>query len=410
MDKGGIDVSPVFEYQARNRQGEKVNGTLEVENSNTVARQLKEQGYFVTSINEKHQRKDLGEYFKLSQRVKTSDLAIFSQQFSAMINAGISLVDSLNIMQDQTENTKLKEVLVAVQEDVETGLGLSETMMKYPNVFPDLYCQMVKAGETGGILDRVLIQLAEHYEKQEEINGKLKSALYYPITILCMAVVVVIFLIAKVVPQFVSMFDNLGGQLPLPTRILMGTSDFMQNYWWAIIIGLVVIFLVLYSYKKTPKGEYLFDKLLLKLPMIGKMMKKVLISRFASTLSILLTSGVDLLSALTVVEDVLGNKVYGRLMTEARGQVREGINFSKPLAEAKEFPPMVVQMVRVGEETGTLDEMLLKITSFYDREVETSVEGTISMIEPVMIVFLAIIVGFIVISIVMPMFDMFQYF
>lgn len=403
-------MAPVFEYEAKNREGEKISGTLEVEDASLVVKQLREKGYFVTSLNQKTNKKDTGGYFSFSKRVKISDLAIFSQQFAAMIDAGISLVDALEILRGQTDHPRLKEVIIAIQEDVEAGSGLSEAMLKYPDVFPDLYCQMIRAGETGGILDKVLNQLAEHYERQDEINGKIKSALYYPVTILLVAIVVIIFLITNVVPQFISIFSSIGGVLPLPTRILLSVSDFLQHYWWAIIIGITAIILILYNYKKTPRGEYWFDKLILKVPVIGKMMKKIFLSRLTNTLAILLDSGVDLLSALTVVEDVIGNQVFARILTEARAQVREGVTLSQPLSETKVFPSMVVQMIKVGEEAGSLEQMLKKISDFYEREVEANVEGTISLIEPVMIICLAIVVGFIVISIVMPMFEMFQYF
>lgn len=403
-------MAPVFEYEAKNREGEKISGTLEVEDASLVVKQLREKGYFVTSLNQKTKKKDTGGYFSFSKRVKISDLAIFSQQFAAMIDAGISLVDALEILRGQIAHPRLKEVIIGIQEDVETGSGLSEAMLKYPDVFPELYCQMVRAGETGGILDKVLNQLAEHYERQNEINGKIKSALYYPFTILLVAIVVIIFLITNVVPQFISIFSSIGGALPLPTRILLSVSDFLQHYWWAIIIGITAIILILYNYKKTPRGEYWFDKLILKVPVIGKMMKKIFLSRLTNTLAILLDSGVDLLSALTVVEDVIGNQVFARILTEARAQVREGVTLSQPLSETKVFPSMVVQMIKVGEEAGSLEQMLKKISDFYEREVEANVEGTISLIEPVMIICLAIVVGFIVISIVMPMFEMFQYF
>lgn len=403
-------MPPVYEYEAVSRGGERISGRIEAERSSTVARQLKESGFYITSIKEVQEKKELGNLFQSTGRVKTRDLTIFSHQFAAMIDAGISLIDALNILYEETEHPKLKEVIRQIQEDIETGSGLSDAMAKHPKVFPELYCQLVRAGETGGVLNTVLNQLAEHYERQDEINGKVKSALYYPITILVVAVLVVIFLVVKIVPTFVGMFASFGSDLPLPTRILIGLSDFLQRYWWVLFLivgGLVTAF---YAYRKTPDGEYQLDKLLLKIPVIGNMMRKVFLSRFASTLAILLGSGVDLITSLSIVEDVVGNKVYANALVEARGQVREGISFSRPLADSPEFPSMVVQMVKIGEESGNLEMMLRKISTFYDREVENAVEGSISLIEPVMIVFLAGVVGFIVISIVLPMFEMFQQF
>ncbi len=403
-------MSPVFEYEAMNTSGEKISGRLEVDRSSMVARQLKENGYYVTDIKEAKQKQDVGEFFKNTGRVKTKDLTVFSHMFASMIDAGISLVECLNIIQEETEHPKLKEVLRGVQEDIETGTSLSESLMRYPKVFPTLYCQLVKAGETGGVLDKVLNQLADHYERQDEINGKVKAALYYPIVILSVAILIVIFLMVVVVPTFVNMFSEMGGTLPLPTRILLGISTFLTQFWWIIIIVIASLISFFYIYKRSPKGQYQLDKLILKVPAVGTMMTKVLISRFSSTLSILLSSGVDLLSSLNIVEEVVGNKVYSEMLIDTRGQIREGISFARPLADSPLFPGMVVQMVKIGEESGNLEKMLSKITTFYNREVESAVESTIALIEPVMIIFLAVIVGFIVISIMMPMFSMLSLF
>jgi len=403
-------MAPIYEYEAMSRGGERVAGRIEADRSNIAAKQLKESGYYVTSIKEVQEKKDLGSVLKASGRVKTKDLTIFSHQFAAMIDAGISLVNAFNILYEEAEHPKLKEVIREIQEDIETGSSLSDAMSRHPKVFPELYCQLVRAGETGGVLNTVLNQLAAHYDKQEEINGKVKSALYYPITILVIAVFVVIFLVVKIVPTFVGMFNSSGAALPLPTRILLGASDFLQTYWWALLLGIGGLLAIFYSYRQTPSGELQLDKLILKIPVIGNMMQKVILSRFSSTLAILLGSGVDLISSLNIVEDVVGNKVYANALVEARGQVREGVSFSRPLANMPIFPSILVQMVKIGEESGNLEMMLNKVSNFYDREVGNAVEASISLIEPLMIVFLAGVVGFIVISIVLPMFEMFQQF
>lgn len=403
-------MAPIYEYEAMSRGGERVAGRIEADRSNIAAKQLKESGYYVTSIKEVQEKKDLGSVLKASGRVKTKDLTIFSHQFAAMIDAGISLVDAFNILYEEAEHPKLKEVIREIQEDIETGSSLSDAMSRHPKVFPELYCQLVRAGETGGVLNTVLNQLAAHYDKQEEINGKVKSALYYPITILVIAVFVVIFLVVKIVPTFVGMFNSFGAALPLPTRILLGASDFLQTYWWALLLGIGGLLAIFYSYRQTPSGELQLDKLILKIPVIGNMMQKVILSRFSSTLAILLGSGVDLISSLNIVEDVVGNKVYANALVEARGQVREGVSFSRLLANMPIFPSILVQMVKIGEESGNLEMMLNKVSNFYDREVGNAVEASISLIEPLMIVFLAGVVGFIVISIVLPMFEMFQQF
>ncbi|MCG8515776.1 MAG: type II secretion system F family protein [Halanaerobiales bacterium] len=403
-------MSPLFDYEARNKNGVKTSGILEADDPTQLAKQLRAKGFYVTAVHKKKEKKGLAERFSFSRGIKTDDLAVFSQQFSAMIDAGISLVEALNILQEQTDHPKLKTVINEVQDDVSAGSGLSEAMKKHDDVFPELYCQLVRAGEAGGVLDQVLKQLSEHYERQAEINSKVRSALYYPVTILIVAVAVVIFLVTNVVPTFIGIFTSTGGTLPLPTVILLAVSAFIRSFWWLLLLGAAGLVYAIYTFKKSRSGKALFDRLILKLPVLGKMLKKVYLGRFASTLNILLGSGVDLLSALTIVEDVLNNQLFAQVLTAARGQVREGVVFSQPLGESGLFPGMVVQMIRVGEEAGSLEKMLHKIANFYDREVEASVESTISLIEPLMIVFLAVIVGFIVIAVVMPMFDMFQYF
>lgn len=397
-----------FKYKARKHDGQKLTGTIEAENSEQVVKQLKNRGYYITSLEKKKKNLDLSQYFKFNKRVKISDLAVFSQQFAVMINAGVSLVESLEIMQKQIDHPRLAEVVKSVQEDVETGSSLAEALGNYPDVFPRLYRQLIRAGETGGVLDEVLNRLAEHYERQDELINKVKSALYYPLVVLLVAMAVVIFLVVNVVPTFVSMFSGLGAQLPLPTRMLLGTSTFIQNYWWLILSFILLLAYALYRFYKTSRGKYKMDSLLLKIPVIGNMFKKIYLARFSSTLAILLDSGVDLLSSLAIVEDVVGNSVYANNIVNSRIRVREGENLSETLEDKKTFPEMMVQMINVGEESGSLGEMLNKISEFYDREVRSAVDGTVSLIEPVLIVFLAVVIGFVAISIVTPMFDMFE--
>lgn len=399
-----------YKYVARSKQGEKITGTLEAGDSSVVAKTLKEQGYYIISINEDVQKKDIREYIKIPSRVTFKDLSVFSQQFASMIEAGISLVNALEIMEEQTDHSRLKEGLSQVREDVETGRSLGEAMAKHSKVFPDLYIQLIKAGEEGGVIGQVLNDLAAHYEKQDKLVGMIKSTLYYPITIVFVAVTVVVFLMAVVVPTFVAMFSGLGAQLPLPTRVLIGISSFMRVYWWLIFLGFLISVFLIIRFLRTTAGKVVFDRLLLRIPIIGKLLKKIYLSRFSSTLAMLLESGVDLLTSLKMVEDVIGNRVYANFITKVRSEVREGIVLSRPLEESKLFPPMVVQMINVGEETGSIEKMLDKISSFYDNEVENSVESVISMIEPIIIISLAGIVGFIVLSIILPMFEMLQHF
>ncbi|MDI3546759.1 MAG: type pilus assembly protein PilC [Halanaerobiales bacterium] len=402
-------MAPVFNYEAKDKHGKKIAGSITADEASKVASQLRKQGYYITSIEKgTESKRDIKDIIKFNNRVKTSDLAVFSQQFSVLINAGISLVDSLEIMQEQTENAKLKEVLARVQEDIEAGSSLSEAMLRYPKVFPEFYCQMIRAGEAGGMLDHVLVNLAGHYQRQNEIGQKVKSALYYPVIVLVVAIVIIVFLIISVLPNFVNIYAGFGAELPLLTRIFLEFGGFMQKYWWLVFGIIIAIILTLKRYSKTPSGKYKYDRIMLKLPVIGKIMQKIVISRFASTLSILLDSGVNLLESLAVVEEVVGNQVIAKVLIRARGRLREGTNISDPLAESGEFPKMVVQMLKVGEESGAIDEMLKKVAEFYDREVETAVEGIVSLIEPVLIIFLALIVGFIALAIILPVLNMYS--
>ena len=402
-------MAPVFEYEVRSQNGQKIEGTLEAGNESMLASNLRKKGYYILNIKRKGKGFSLSGINLFEKKVKLNDLAIFARQFSAMINSGISIIDALDILRDQIDHPKLNQVVIAVTEDIETGSDLSESLSNHPDVFPELFVQMVRAGETGGIIGDVLDRIANHYEKQDELQGKIKSALYYPITIMVIALLVVIFLLTNVVPTFVSMFSDFGAELPLPTRILIGTSSFMESYWW--LVGLIIIALIFLfrNYRKSPSGRLRTDAFILKIPQVGTMMQKIYLSRFSSTLSVLLSSGVDLLASLSIVEGVIGNKLYAQALTEARIKVREGSTLSEPLEKREEFPKLLVHMIKVGEESGAMSRMLDKVSMFYDREVDRSVEGVVSIIEPVIIVFLAIVVGFVVISIVMPMFDMYTY-
>ena len=402
-------MAPMFEYEVRSENGQKIEGTLEAENESMLAQNLRKKGYYILDIKRKREGFNLSNINIFEKKVKLNDLAVFARQFSAMINSGISIIDALDILRDQIDHPKLKEVVIAVTEDIETGSDLSESLSKHPDVFPELFVQMVKAGETGGIIGDVLDRIANHYEKQDELQGKVKSALYYPITIMVIALLVIVFLLTNVVPTFVSMFEGFGAQLPLPTRILLGISSFMQSYWWLLGLILIALFFFFRNYRNTPEGRLKTDRFLLKIPQIGTMLKKIYLSRFSSTLAVLLSSGVDLLAALSIVEGVVGNRVYAQALTDARIKVREGSTLSGPLSKRDEFPKLLVHMIKVGEESGAMSRMLDKVSMFYDREVDRSVEGVVSIIEPVIIVFLAIVVGFVVISIVMPMFDMYTY-
>ncbi|MFW5995913.1 MAG: type II secretion system F family protein [Halanaerobiaceae bacterium] len=398
-------MASTFEYTAKNKNGDSIKGILEADTPTQIVKTMEEKGFFVVSLKEQNKAKK--ELF--SPRVKTSDLAVFSQQFATLIEAGINLIDSLEILREQVNNKKLAEVIGIVHKDVESGTNLSEAMARHPHIFPNLFSEMIRTGETGGVLDRVLLQLADYFERQDEINGKVKSGMYYPAVILVIAIGVIFFLMVGVVPRFIEVFNTLGGVLPVPTRLLLAISSFVRNFWWAIILFFLSLVYGFNYYRKTKTGGELIDNLILKMPVLKNLLQKIYLSRISSTLAILLESGIDLLTSLEIIENIVGNTVYTRILNNSREQVREGVRFSSTINHNQFFPNMMVQMLKVGEESGNLEKMLKKISLYYDREVKIAINGSISLIEPALIILLAVVVGFIVISIILPMFDIYQY-
>ena len=408
-------MSPEFNYQARRKNGDLVGGELNAGGRDEVAKQLRERGMYVVAIEEKGAEKtgglfgnvDLEELKFWEHGFSIAELAYFSQQFSVLIAAGIPLVGSLGIMKDQVDKKHVKEMIGEVISDVEAGETLTEAFKKHPDYFPSLFIHLIKAGETGGVLDEVLAELVEYYRRRDKINKEVKSALYYPAAVLSVGLIAVLVLIGFVLPEITNMLIGLGGDLPLPTVILIGVTNFVNSYWWIMLIGIILLVLGIRSYSNTPKGKRNIDKLVLKVPVVGDLIMKITISRFASTLALLMKSGVNIMNALPVLEDVVGNEVYADILIETRARVREGINMSQPLAQSEEFPPMVIQMIKVGEETGNMEEMLNRLSDFYDVEVEAAIDGSISLIEPLLIVLLAIVVGGIVASVLLPLFGVY---
>ncbi|MFW5962367.1 MAG: type II secretion system F family protein [bacterium] len=399
-------MAPIYEYEAKNKDGKKRSGKLEAASPIDVANELRKEGFFITSIKEDIASKKKDIQIRFGKRVKINDIALFSQQFSVMINAGIPLINCLNILHNQTENEDFKKVIADLEENVKTGASLSEAMQRHPKIFPDIYCYMIQAGEAGGVLDKVLAELTKHYQKQNELNSQIKSAMYYPITILVATIGALFFLLAKVVPNFLSIFSEFDAELPMPTQMLLKLSNLMESYWWVILIFFGITGVIFYKYTNTPKGKYRFHSFILKSPLFGKMIRKIAISRFSSTLSVLLNSGVNLLLAIDIVENVVENQVIATVLEKAKIQLRGGTNLSIPLEESGEFPDMVVQMIKIGEETGQLDNMLTKISDFYEKETEIAIEGLVSLIEPLMIFFMAGAIGTIAVAIMLPMFDL----
>ena len=397
-----------FAYRARNRQGEILQDQIEAADTMSVASELRQQGLLVIDIKEKGvAQKDILEPFK---KVKLGDLVVFSRQFATMINAGLPIVRSLYILSEQTENPKLKEVVVQVRKDVEAGLALSESLEKHPKVFSRLYVEMVRAGEIGGILDGVLLRVADQLENDQELRRKVKSAMTYPTIVLILAVLAASFMLIFIVPVFATMFEDLGGTLPLPTRVAMGISDVLTSIFGVIIygslIGGVVFFL---RWKNTENGRKVWGRVSLKLPVkIGDVIQKVALARFARTLGTLSAAGVPILQAIEITASSSGNWVMENALLKSRDAIREGIPIYKPLEDEPVFPPMVTRMIAVGEETGDIDGMLTKIAEFYESEVDATVKALTSIIEPLMIVVVGGIVGGIIVAMYLPMFKIFE--
>lgn len=402
---------PVFVYEARDASGNRVKDTIEAANRKAATQRLQEQRLTIISLDEKAgggARGDVGAFFERFKKVNEQALTVFSRQFATMINAGLAMVRCLDILSEQTEDKKLQTTLDQVRRDVEAGQTLSAALARHPQVFSTLYISMVKAGEMGGVLDEVLERLAGFMEKDYSLKKKVKSALTYPVVILVMALGIVFFLVTYILPTFVELFKGMNLQLPLPTKILIAITEGARNP--VIVIPALILFVatlvLLGRYINTPVGRKQYDLLKLNVPVFGLLTKKVAISRFCRTLGTLLSSGVPIMQALEIVGKASGNEIIAMTVTKVRESIREGESIASPLGASGLFPPMVTQMVAVGEETGNLDAMLSKIADFYDTEVEYLLASLTSMLEPIMIVGMGGIVGFIVISVFLPLYQL----
>lgn len=396
----------MYNYKARNVSGQLLQGTIEADNEKALASKLSTQGLMLIKSEELKKKTAFKESMSRFKKVSLKSLSIFARQFSTMIDAGVSLVKCLDVLAQQTEDEKLRGILREVRKDVEDGSTLANAFNKHKQVFGELFINLVHAGEVGGVLDEVMQRLASFFESEQKIRSKVKSAMTYPAVILFIAVAVVIFLVAFVLPTFVTMFEGMEVTLPAPTRMLLWISGAMRSYWYLFIVGAIIFGVSFSRFIGTPTGKNLLDRFILKFPVFGPLIRKIAISRFARTLSTLLSSGVPVLQALDVVARAAGNNVVAEAILKARASIREGESIASPLSETEIFPPMVTQMISVGEETGNLDTMLGKIADFYDLEIETTVGALTSLLEPLLMVAMGFIVGFIVISMFLPLFNL----
>ncbi len=392
----------VFVYQGRSAVGAQ-RGEIEAADRMTAVGELRRRAILVTQINEKAAGKAA---VRIGSKVKDRDMAIFTRQFSTMIDAGLPLVQCLNILAEQSESKNLRDVTASIARSVEQGSTLAESLRKHPRTFDDLFTNMVEVGETGGILDVILQRLSGYIEKAAALKRKVKSAMVYPASIIAVAFLVIVFMLTFVIPTFAAMFKDMGADLPLPTRIVVGLSEFVRGYILLIIAGMVGCVFALRSYYRTENGKSTIDALILKVPIFGTIFRKVAVARFTRTLGTMVQSGVPILEGLRITASTSGNKVVEKAVLQCRTSVTEGKTLAEPLKLSGVFPPMVTQMISVGEQTGALDAMLAKIADFYDDEVDTAVNTLTSLLEPIMIVILGGIVGGLVVAMYLPIFKL----
>jgi type IV pilus assembly protein PilC len=395
---------PVFTFSGKDASGEKVSGERMAPNKQALAQALRRERITPGAIREK------GKEFSMptfgSGKVAVKDIAVFFRQFSVMIDAGLPLVQCLEILASNQENQSFQKTLTGVRTTVEGGATLANAMRQFPVVFDDLTTNMIEAGETGGILDIILQRMATYVEKAVRLKSAVKSALIYPIAVVSMALLIVGALLKWVVPIFSNLFAGLGVDLPLPTRIVMGLSAFVQSFWWMFFVGVFALFFGIKQIRRHPRGRYYFDKMLLYIPIIGTLLRKIAVGRFTRTLGTLITSGVPILEGLSITAKTSGNAVLEEALMKVRKAIEEGRTIVDPLRECGVFPNMVTQMIGVGEATGAMDSMLQKIADFYEEEVDAATKDMLAMLEPVIIGTLGIMIGGIVISLYMPLFAM----
>jgi len=396
---------PVFLWEATTRKGVERTGEIDAVDQAAVRNILRKQGF--KSITVKAKPKDILEYLPfLKEKVKEKNVVVFCRIFATMINAGLPLIQCLELLADQEENKTFKKVILAVKDDIEGGSTLCDALKKHPDIFDQLFVNLIAAGESGGILDVILNRLSTYLEKAAKLKSKVKGAMTYPAAVLVISLGVVALLLIKVIPVFQKMFEGMGGQLPAPTQFLVNASAFAQSYWWVMLGIIIAIVFAFKTFRKTARGQHITDDLALRAPVFGPLLKKVAVAKFTRTLSTMMSSGVPILEGLTIVSRTAGNVIIENALIKVRQSISEGKTIAEPLMETKLFPNMVVQMISVGEATGALDSMLSKIADFYDDEVDAAVEAMTALLEPFMMVFLGGVVGGMIVAMYLPIFKM----
>ncbi|MGC9976686.1 MAG: type II secretion system F family protein [Syntrophales bacterium] len=393
-----------FLWEAATIRGELKKGEMAATDESMVRGLLRRQG--LKSITVKRKPKDLAEYLRFGKKVKEKEIVVFSRIFSTMINAGLPLIQCLDLLAQQEKNKTFANIITSVKEEIEGGATLHEALKKYPKVFDDLFINLVAAGESGGTLDIILNRLSTYMEKAMKLKSKVKGAMTYPASVLVISIVVLALLLLKVIPVFQKLFEGMGGQLPAPTQFLISTSQFVQSYFLFMVVGVALVIYAFKRYYRTEKGRLRIDALTLKVPVFGPLLNKVAVAKFTRTMATMLSSGVPILEGLSIVSKTAGNKIVENAIIKTRHSISEGKTIAEPLSETGIFPPMVIQMIAVGEATGALDLMLSKIADFYDDEVDAAVAAMTSLLEPVMMVFLGGVVGGMIICMYLPIFKM----
>jgi len=401
---------PVYEYKARDRAGKVVAATMEAASQRDVASALRDKGYFISEIKAPKSGLNaeikLPKWMDLGSKPTVRDITIFSRQFATVINAGLPVVQSLSILQRQSPKEGLKDALRRVREEVETGQPLSNALAKFPRLFNNLYVYLVRAGEVSGNLDGILERIAAYMEKQQALRGKIRTAMTYPTVVLVIALAVAYFLLTGIVPQFASILNQLGGHLPAITKVLIAVSNFLRFDWYVLIGVIIGVVVGTSAYYRTSNGRHTIDRLLLRLPVFGALVQKTSIANFSNTFGLLLHSGVNIIESMEITKGTAGNVIVEDILDETKDAVQRGEQISQTLAKYPlVFPPLVSSMISIGEETGAVDSMLQKVASFYEREVDEAVDSLTAALEPMLIVFLGVIVGFIVAGMFLPMFS-----
>jgi type IV pilus assembly protein PilC len=395
----------VFVYKVRDMVGKSLSGTIEAENERAVIEHLRSKDYLIIDISQQRFRNIKTKMPKLYPKVKPKDLAIFCRQLSTLLDAGVSILSSVKVLQEQSNNRLLKETLIQVITNLEEGSSFADSIRPFPKVFPGIVISMVETGEVGGTLDEVMVRLAAHFEREHDINEKIKSSMTYPIAIIVTATLAITFLLVFMMPKIIGMVTQTGVELPLPTKIVLGISIVIRKFWWIILVLFIGTFFVLKKTVGTKNGKGINDFLILRIPIWGKLMQEMIICRFTRSLGTMLRSGVPIIEALDTVQRTVGNQVISKGVENARANIIQGKGIAEPMRESGIFPPMALEMMAVGEKTGALDALLEKIAVFYDQEVDHMLSRLSTMVEPIMIIGLGVVLGFIIIAMMLPIFQ-----